>query len=226
MLIKLKGVLDERTLAQIREKLSVAHFVDGKLTAGSDAQKVKKNLELRQNNDLVGEIHQLVLGALKNSNEFWWATRFKAMLPPLIAKYEPGMFYGSHLDNAVMGGDDLRIRTDVSITVFLNGPGDYDGGELTLDNGFEVMKVKGNAGDAVTYPSTFYHHVAPVTRGQRLVFVNWIQSAVSDVRKRKILYDLAILARHLRKKGQGPESTELKLTELCHQNLIRMWSQM
>ncbi len=223
MLTELKGLLDEQTLAQIHDKLSVAQFVDGKLTAGSDAQKVKNNLELGQNNDLVGQIVRLVVGALKDSNEFWWATRAKEMLSPLIAKYEPGMFYGSHLDNAVMGGK-LRLRTDISITVFLNSPSEYDGGELSLETGFGTTKIKGNAGDAILYPSTLYHHVEPVTRGQRLVFVNWIQSAVSDVGKRQILYDLAILARDLRE--NNAESTALKRAERCHQNLIRMWSQM
>jgi PKHD-type hydroxylase len=141
---------------------------------------------------------------------------------PLYARYRPGMTYGEHLDDPIMGTGGVLYRSDVAVTVFLSGPEEYDGGELVIRTAAGEQKVKGVAGDAVLYPASTIHHVSPVTRGERLVAVTWVQSLVRDPARRELLYGLN-LAREKLLQG-APEAEETAQVNAAYLNLIRMWS--
>jgi PKHD-type hydroxylase len=188
-------------------------FVDGKLTAQGMARDVKNNLQL-DHNESSSEVERLVATALTRNEEFNSFTLPKRINGPLFNRYEPGMAYGPHVDNALMSG----VRTDLSVTLFLSPPDTYDGGELVIHQALGAEEVKLDAGEAIIYPSTAVHHVAPVTRGMRLAAVSWVQSAVRDERLRTILFDLGRFAREY----GGPEDAgaTLLLTRSYH-NLLR-----
>jgi PKHD-type hydroxylase len=221
VLLILKNVVSSETLQEVRAILSDAEFADGRATAGTGARTVKHNLQVPAESDAAGRAGQIIVAALQADNRFVLGAWPHAIRMPLFSRYEPGMSYGEHLDNPIMlaGG---RIRTDISVTVFLSSAADYDGGELVIHSDYGQQPVKGEAGDAVIYPSTLLHRVQPVTRGVRHVAVTWVQSMVRDPARRKILFDLAVLADQI---ARTPGRTEGSVIQKCHDNLLRMWAE-
>ncbi len=183
-------ILEQEELARILSILSRQNFVDGKLTSSGPAREVKNNLQAERATGEPGEADQIVLAALSRSHLLHSFAFARRIMLPLFNRYENGMQYGAHVDSAVMGKGNEQIRTDLSMTIFLSDPAEYDGGELILETPFGEQEIKLDAGEAVVYASTAIHRVAPVTRGMRLAAVTWIQSSVPDERLRAILVDL------------------------------------
>ncbi len=222
MLIWIPDVLDWTELKKIREAVAEGEFADGKKTAGYRAKRVKDNLQLDQSSKGAKEIKDTILNALRRNPIFQKAALPKTIRPPLISRYQEGMAYGPHVDDAMMGSSP-KTRSDLSVTVFLSDPGDYDGGELVMQSPFGEQEVKLPAGASVVYPSSTLHKVAPVTHGERLAAVTWVQSYVRDPAKREILYD----AYRIREKlaHSDPDGEEADLAFKTCANLLRMWSE-
>lgn len=163
MLIMIANVLDADNLRWLRERHGKLRFVDGRQTAGREARTVKRNEQVDRSDPMLAEMQTLVVDRLLENRLFKMATRPHVVRPPLFSRYEPGMAYGSHIDDAIMGG----MRTDVSVTVFLSEPDEYDGGELVIESAGGEQDVKLPAGSAVVYPTTSLHRVAPVIAGER-----------------------------------------------------------
>jgi PKHD-type hydroxylase len=182
-------ILESEAAGRIAGDLRQNAFVDGKLTASGIAREVKHNLQMERTSPMPTEMDRAVLAAFSRNGEFQAFALPKKILPPLFNRYEPGMDYGAHVDNAIMGGANA-IRTDLSVTLFLTPPSSYDGGELVLELPAGEQEIKLDAGEAIVYPSGSIHYVAPVSRGVRLAAAIWVQSCVRDERLRGILYDL------------------------------------
>lgn len=222
MLVTIPDVLNKEDLSAISDLMAGANFHEGSASAGSEAKRVKNNHEMFISEVETQRLNNLVMGKLIK-NPSYIATAFAAKIAaPYYAKYSKGMSYGNHVDDPVMGPANQRYRSDISITIFLNEPDAYDGGELVINTAFGEQKIKLKAGDAVLYPSSSTHRVAEVSRGERLVAVTWLQSTVRDPAKREILYNLSQAREALMK--TLPESTELELLSNSYVNLLRMWS--
>ena len=222
MLITIPDVLDKNELAVVHDFISQANFVDGKLSAGSEAIGVKNNLEMQTSDQQMAQLNNLVMGKLVKHPVYLNAAMPAKIASPFYAKYSKGMQYGNHIDDPIMGPAGQRYRTDLSITVFLNSPEDYEGGELVVQTAFGEQRVKLEAGNAVMYPSGSTHRVAEVTRGERIVAVTWLQSMVRDPAQRELLYRLSQARDILLNKSKGAEETEL--VSNAYINLVRMWS--
>jgi PKHD-type hydroxylase len=204
------------------ESLSQAEFVDGKTTAGWHAKLVKNNAQLEKSSDLAIELDTIVKKALERNLLLKTAVQPRIIHSLLFSRYEKGMSYGSHTDNALMGKQNFW-RSDVSFTVFLNSPASYEGGELVIETMGGDRSYKLEAGAAIVYPSSSLHQVEPVTKGMRLVAVGWIQSLVRDPSKREILFDLDAVRRSIfAKEGK---TIEFDLLSKTHSNLLRMWAE-
>ena len=205
-----------------RNMLAEAPFVDGKLTAGMAAEKVKNNLELDRNAKQRDFLNRVVMGALMEHPAYkYGALPFRASTP-IFARYVPGMEYGDHVDDPIMGSG-TRYRSDVAVTVFLSDPASYKGGELVVRTPFGEIQVKLPAGDAVVYPASSVHHVAPVTEGMRLVMITWVQSMVRDPQRRELLYELYQAREKLLR--DAPKEEHTAQVDHAYVNLIRMWSE-
>jgi len=222
MLLEMPGVLNEAQLRKVTEILEQAEFVDGKLTAGMAARRVKNNQEMRQEPKKMELLMRILVSSLAHNEIFSSAALPYRMADPIFARYQPGMTYGDHVDDAIMGKSGPRFRSDISMTLFLRDPETYDGGELVIRTSFGTREVKLAAGDAVIYPSSSLHHVAEVTRGERLVALAWIQSHVRDPAQRELLYELNQAREHLLKTAPDDESTAL--VDKSFANLVRMWA--
>lgn len=220
MLVYLESLLTPDQLATIHDYLETADFVDGKRTAGTFAQTVKANEQLKGNSAAAQAIRPLIQTALQHHALFQAAARPKALHPLLISRYTPGMAYGWHTDNAVMG-QSPHHRSDLSLTVFLSDPATYSGGELVLDTSLGQQTIKLAAGSAVLYPATYLHQVSPVIAGVRLAAVTWIQSQVRSDQHREILFDLDTVRRSLF--AQQGKTTEFDLLSKTQANLLRQW---
>jgi len=223
MLITIPEVLNDEELAIARDFIAGADFVDGKLSAGSEAIGVKNNLEMRTTDQHMAQLNNLVMGKLVKHPVYLNAAMPAKIAAPFYARYTQGMHYGKHIDDPIMGPAGQRYRTDLSITVFLNPPEDYEGGELVVHTAFGEQRVKLAAGDAVMYPSGSTHRVTEVTRGERIVAVTWLQSMVRDPSQRELLYRLSQARDILLAKSKGAEETEL--VSNAYINLMRMWSE-
>ncbi len=225
MLLHIPRVLSPGELAQCRERLAKAAWGDGRVTAGFQSAKAKENLQLAQDSVEARELGALVVGALERSPLFISAALPKHIFPPLFNKYEPGMAFGAHVDNAIrqIPGTPHRLRTDVSATLFISAPENYDGGELIIEDTYGTHNVKLPAGDMILYPATSLHRVTPVTRGARIASFFWIQSMVKDDGERALLFNLD---RSIIQLGQNTadQSALVQLTALYH-NLVRKWSE-
>jgi PKHD-type hydroxylase len=223
MLICIENLIDDATVARLRGWLAEATFEDGRVTAGVDARKVKRNEQVSDDPDRgdpkLEAMQDLVMDLLWDHDLFVTAAQPKQIHPPLFSRYLPGMSYGTHLDNALMG--DMRI--DLSLTLFLSDPSEYDGGELVIDFSTGERAVKLPAGSAVLYATTAPHRVAEVTRGQRLVAVTWLRSLVRDPAAREILLDLKTAQDQLIE--QLGKTTEVDLIEKTYTNLLRRWAE-
>lgn len=222
MIICIPDILDLTELRRIRELIDESNFVDGKTTAGFRASRVKNNEQLAKGDKPGTEARDLVLEGLKRNPRFKQSTIPRTIQRPLISRYLPGMAYGRHVDDALMGGE-RQHRTDLSVTVFLNAPDDYEGGALRVESGAVEQAVKLPAGAAVVYPSGALHRVAEVTKGERLAAVTWVQSCVRDPTQREILADLYGVCQHLAKTSADGRETDLAFK--TYSNLLRMWSE-
>jgi PKHD-type hydroxylase len=216
MILAIADVLSPADLAEIRVGLATATFVDGKSTAGWSARLIKANQQAGSGPDL-DRIGALIESRLAAHTLFQLATRPKTVLGPLFSRYRSGDAYGTHADDALMGG----VRTDVAFTLFLSQPEDCEGGELVIDStaGEEAFKLA--AGSLVAYPATTLHRVAPVTRGERLAAVGWVRSFVRDAARRELLFDLETARRRLF--DREGKTAEADLLAKCAANLLRMW---
>jgi PKHD-type hydroxylase len=222
MLLVVPGVLKPDELALARAWLADAPFVDGKLSAGTAARRVKENEERDRNAGDVERLDRLVMGALARHPMYRNGALPLHAASPLYARYRPGMTYGDHLDDPIMGTGGVMYRSDVAVTVFLSAPEEYDGGELVVRTAAGEQSLKEAAGDAVLYPASTIHRVNPVTRGERLAAVTWVQSLVRDPARRELLYGLNLAREKLL--ANAPEAEETAQVNAAYLNLIRMWS--
>jgi PKHD-type hydroxylase len=222
MILRIDNVLKPEELEHILLTLKEAEFVDGKLTAGTYAKTVKENRQLKGDTDAAKEVRAIVNQALERNLLFQVAVRPKSMRPLLFSRYEPGISYGVHADNALMGSQ-LFTRSDVSLTLFLSTPETYCGGELAIDTSLGEQLFKLPAGSMILYPSTFLHRVTEVTEGIRLVAVTWVQSIVRDAHEREILFDLDTVRRAMFDKYG--KTLEFDLLCKTHANLLRKWAE-
>lgn len=223
MLLQIPNVVSKDKLTVIQAILAKSQFIDGKLSAGMAAERVKNNEEIAGDAREIQQLNNLVMGSLVQHPVYQSATLPIKIASPFYARYRPGMTYGDHVDDPVMGPPQGRYRSDVSTTVFLNEPDSYEGGELVIRTSFGDQQIKLPAGYAVVYPSSSLHHVAEVTRGERLVAVTWAQSMVRDAAKRELLYELNQARENLLK--QRPEEDETRRVDVAYVNLIRMWAE-
>jgi PKHD-type hydroxylase len=222
MLLTVPKLLNPAQLEKIHEVLAGAQFVDGRLTAGFAAARVKHNLEMQQDPERIKLIIRILMASLAHNERFRFGALPHRVADPIVARYEPGMTYGDHVDDPIMGTSGPRFRTDVSMTIFLNPPEAYEGGELTIRTPFGDREVKLPAGDAVIYPSSSLHKVAEVRSGERLVALTWIQSYVRDAARRELLYELNLAREGLLKEAPGSETTGY--VDRSYANLLRMWA--
>ena len=220
MLICIPDVLTESDLLAIRGGLADVQFVDGKETASGQAQDVKNNLQVSKADPKLELLRKMIFERLHNNEIFPSAVRPKAISYLLFSKYEPGMIYGTHVDNPMMG----MMRTDVSFTVFLSDPETYDGGELVIETVSGEQPIKLKAGAMVAYPSTTLHRVTEVTRGERLAAVGWIRSFIREASRREILFDLDTVRKSLKQRKDPDLDSERMLLMKTVSNLFRMWS--
>ncbi|MES9923990.1 MAG: Fe2+-dependent dioxygenase [Candidatus Thiodiazotropha endolucinida] len=221
MLVEIDDLLQQAQLDKIDQILAQAEFVDGKLTAGKAAQRVKNNQELKGEPRQMELLIRILTSAMANNETFRSAVLPYRMADPIFARYQPGMTYGDHVDDPLMGLSGQRFRCDVSMTIFLREPETYEGGELVVRTTFGEKRVKLLAGSAVIYPSSSLHHVAEVTKGERLVALAWIQSYVRDPAKRELLYELDQAREHLL--ATAPDTASTGLVDKSYANLLRMW---
>ena len=223
MLLKIDGLLSTAEVAAIRTALADVKFDDGRVTAGVAVRDVKKNLQVTAQEKAMEEPRKILVAALLKNELFTQHALPRRVLPFMFNRYDPGMEYGGHVDNAIMGGGE-PMRADLSVTVFLTDPKDYDGGELIIHSDAEAISVKMAAGSVVVYNSTSIHRVVPVTRGSRLAGVTWVQSFVREEARRDILLDLMDLARGAR--TAAPGSVEAMQISKIRANLRRMWAEL
>ena len=226
MLVHIPGVLTNEQVADVRQRLDAADWVEGRVTAGHQSARVKRNAQLPEGSPAAEEIGDIVLTALQRSPLFLAAALPLRVFPPLFNRYEGGQAFGSHVDNAIrqIAGTGHRIRTDLSATLFLAGPDEYDGGELLVEDTYGVHSVKLPAGHLVLYPSTSLHRVQPVTRGARIASFFWIQSMIRDDGERTLLFDLDMAIQRLNQ-DTPDHPAALPLTGVYH-NLLRKWAEM
>jgi PKHD-type hydroxylase len=225
MIVRIASVLSADELAAIRARIAGGAWEDGRLTAGHQSAQAKANLQLPQSDAAARAASDSVLRALERSPLFVSATLPHHVFPPLFNRYGPGMSFGSHVDNAVrqIPGTPHRLRTDVSATLFLSAPDEYDGGELIVEDTFGTHSVKLAAGDMIVYPSSSLHRVEPITRGTREAAFFWIQSMVREDGARALLFNLDTSIRELTQKGADRDSV-MRLTN-CYHNLLRRWAE-
>jgi len=223
MLLEIPDLLSSKKLSEIRELISSATFIDGKLSAGMFAQRVKHNEELPADAGQIQRLNNLVMNTLVQHPQFQNAALPHRVASPFYARYVKGQSYGDHIDDPVMGPVGQRYRSDVSCTIFLSGPEEYEGGELTIRTPFGDQSVKLKAGHAIVYPSSSLHHVNEVISGERLVAVTWIQSLIRDAAKRELLYELNLAREKMMR--EKPDAEETKQVDHTYVNLVRMWSE-
>ena len=225
MLIQIPDVLSKEQVRQCREILDAADWVDGRATAGYQGAKVKNNRQLPEGSPAARELGDFVLAALERNALFISAVLPARVYPPLFNRYEGGETFGDHIDNAVrlMPGSGQKIRTDISSTLFLSEPDEYDGGELLIEDTYGTHTVKLPAGAMVVYPGTSLHRVTPVTRGVRIGSFFWTQSMIRDDGQRTLLFDLDSSIQRLNQQ-QADERALVHLTG-CYHNLLRMWAE-
>ncbi|HWY61498.1 MAG TPA: Fe2+-dependent dioxygenase [Rhizomicrobium sp.] len=225
MLIQIPKLLAAEQAGQFHDSLMQADWADGRGTAGYLSTRVKNNAQLPELHPLALQLGRKILDALEHNARFHSAALPLKVVPPLFNRYAGGQAYGSHVDGGIrpVAGSSERVRTDLSATLFLSDPADYDGGELTIEDNFGHRSVKLQAGDLVLYPSTSVHRVMPVTRGVRLASFFWIQSMVRDNEQRALLYELDSVVQKLGGAGATQHDEALRLAGVYH-NLLRFWA--
>jgi PKHD-type hydroxylase len=226
VLVEIPDILTADEVARARQALAAADWVDGRVTAGHQSTRVKQNQQLPEDSPAARELGELIVRALQQNALFVAAALPLRVFPPLFNRYEGGGSFGNHVDNAIrqVPGTPLRLRTDLSATLFLTDPADYDGGELLIDDTYGVHSVKLPAGHLVLYPSTSLHRVTPVTRGARVSSFFWIQSLVRQDAHRTLLFDLDTAIQRLNQ-DVPDHPCAVQLTGVYH-NLLRQWAEL
>ncbi|HEX4877391.1 MAG TPA: Fe2+-dependent dioxygenase [Chitinophagaceae bacterium] len=214
------SLLNAAELITLEELIPQAEFTDGKATAGMSAKEVKNNMQLKPSDAVMNSIQQLLNTAIQSSPYFNIAAQPKKVFPFIISKYQPGQYYGWHVDSPIMG--DPMIRTDMAMTIFLSDPSTYEGGELVIQTSFGPVPLKPAKGDAILYPCQFLHCVNEVKKGERLAAVTWVQSNIQSTEQRQILFELNQVHALLQQRDKhAPETNQLLQT---YSNLFRMWA--
>jgi PKHD-type hydroxylase len=224
MLLIIPDVLTPAQVAYAVDRLSRADWVDGRVTAGPQSALAKHNLQLPEDAPLAAELGAMVLEALRTNAIFISAALPQKVFPPLFNRYDEGMGFGPHVDNAIRFSSTTRYRIDVSATLFLSDPQDYDGGELIIQDASGDREVKLQAGSMILYPATTVHAVRPITRGSRWASFFWVQSMVKDEAKRRLIHQMDRSLQSLTAKLGASDSEVISLTGSYH-NLIRMWAE-
>jgi PKHD-type hydroxylase len=225
MILHIPKVLDEAQVAELRKRLAVAAWADGRITAGYQSARAKNNLQLPESDPVARELSAAVRAALDRSQLFFAAALPRRVFSPLFNLYKAGNGFGDHIDNAVRYEQTGQpVRTDLSATLFLSGPDEYDGGELVIGGTSGSQRVKLPAGDMVLYSATTIHHVEAITRGERLASFFWIQSMVRDDGQRALLFDLDVAIQKLNRDHPSHPSA-VELVGVYH-NLLRRWTEL
>lgn len=226
MLLIIPQVLNQQEVVQYKKSLEQAHWQDGKLTAGHTAAAVKNNQQVEECSDIAIDLGNQIVKKISQHPLFLSAAMPHRIYPPKFNRYSSGEYYGAHVDGALMpiSGTSIIMRSDISITLFLSEPEEYEGGELMIETPFGMQEIKLQAGDMVLYPSNSLHQVAPITKGLRVCSFFWVQSVIADEAKRTLLFDLdqSIQAITLNRKNNDAEV--LRLTGVYH-NLVRRWAE-
>jgi PKHD-type hydroxylase len=225
LLLQVPGVLTAQELAHCQLLLDRAEWIDGRVTAGHQSAQVKQNRQLAEDSEAARELGKIVVAAVSRNPLFISAALPNRIFPPLFNSYDVGNGFGTHVDNAirVSAGTGARVRTDVSVTLFLSEPDAYEGGELVVEDTYGTHSVKLAAGSLVLYPASSLHHVRPITRGRRIASFFWIQSMVRDDGQRALLFDLDNAIRRLGADHPSHPSV-VQLTGVYH-NLLRSWAE-
>jgi len=223
MLLQIPSILTRDEVRDVRRRIDAASWIDGNATSGHQSARAKYNEQLPEDSAVARETGELILAALARSPLFFSAALPRQVFPPLFNRYRGDMSFGHHVDGAmrVHAPTGRRIRTDVSATLLLTPPDDYDGGELLIDDTYGTHSVKLPAGDLVIYPATSLHRVTPVTRGARVSSFFWIESMVRDDAQRTLLFDMDMALVRLGK--ETPSHPSLVSLTGCYHNLLRMW---
>ncbi len=224
MLLQIPDVLNAEEVAQCRRTLVEAEWVDGRVTAGHQSARAKDNMQLPEGSPAARQLGDIILAALERNALFIAAALPLKVFPPLFNRYQGGQSFGNHVDNSIrqVTGTPHRVRTDLSATLFLAGPEEYDGGELVVEDTYGLHSVKLPAGHLILYPSSSLHNVRPVTRGARVASFFWIQSMVRDDGERTLLFDLDMPIQRLSEDAPDHPSA-VQLTAVYH-NLLRRWA--
>jgi PKHD-type hydroxylase len=225
MLLTIPDLLTPDEVRETRQLLQEADWVDGRVTAGAQSARAKDNEQLAEDHPAARQLGEMILNALGRNALFISAALPAKVFPPLFNRYRGGQSFGTHVDNAIrqVGGTGHRIRTDLSATLFVSAPDEYDGGELQVEDTYGVHSVKLPAGQLVLYPSTSLHHVRPVTRGARVASFFWIQSMVREDGARSLLFDLDTAIQRINVETPNPAAA-VSLTGVYH-NLLRRWAE-
>ena len=224
MLLQIPDVLTPTQVTEFRQALEQAEWVDGRVTAGHQSALAKDNAQLLEDHPTARKLGELVLAALERQPLFMAAALPLKVFPPLFNRYQGGQSFGTHVDNAIrqVTGTPHRVRTDLSATLFLSSPEEYDGGELLIEEASGMHSIKLPAGQMILYPATSLHHVRPVTRGARIASFFWVQSMVRDEGERALLFDLDMAIQRISTASPDHPSV-IQLTGVYH-NLLRRWA--
>ena len=227
MLLQIPEVFSKAEVKVLRERLDAGPWADGNMTSGHQSATAKRNQQLPEDSDVAKEVSALIVQALNANPMFVAAALPHTIFPPLFNRYEGGGEFGLHVDNAIRqqrGGGSIRIRSDLSATLFLSEPEDYDGGELIIEEMYGPQSVKLPAGDLVLYPSKSLHKVMPVTRGARVSSFMWMQSLIRDDGDREMLFRLDVATQRVASEKGPKDQAVIELTGVYH-NLLRRWSE-
>ena len=224
MLLQIPEVLGKDEVANSRQLLAQAEWIDGRVTAGHQSALTKDNMQLPETHPAAKQLGDMIMGALERSPLFMAAALPLKVFPPLFNRYKGGQSFGSHVDNAIrqVSGTPHRVRTDLSATLFFSNPDEYEGGELVVEDTYGVHQVKLPAGNLILYPASSLHHVRPVTSGERIASFFWIQSMIRDDGERTLLFDLDMSIQQL-SMDVPQHGAIVSLTSLYH-NLLRRWA--
>lgn len=227
MLVRVPDLLTHEEVAEARATLASSDWVDGGVTAGTQSALAKHNLQIPESAPVARALGETILRALGRNPLFNAAALPLRVFPPLFNRYDSGMKFDAHVDNAIrfIPGANIRVRTDVAATLFLSNPDEYDGGELIVEDTYGAQAIKLSAGDMALYPATSLHRVAPITRGSRWASFFWIQSMVKDDGKRRELFELDRAIAETRAALGDEHHASVALTAVYH-NLIRRWSEL
>jgi PKHD-type hydroxylase len=220
MLVTIPNILDQSTMGQIHQTLADGEFIDGRLGVEGRAAQVKRNTQFNEKTESEKALNSIFAAALEKNHAFHATALPRFIAPVIISRYSAGMEYGLHNDAPIMNQN--KLRTDLAVTIFLNDPTDYKGGELSINSPYGEQRLKLPRGSAVVYPASTLHRVMPVEEGERIVAVTWVQSRIRDHWQRETLMDLVMLREKL--STLTPPLAETDLANKTYNNLLRMWS--